>query len=347
MNTILDPRQYSPKEFLAQAESLGLNKFNALPFLGAVIGRGILDPQVWSEESLISKKMLSELAPLPSLKIEKIVTSEIDGFQKILFKTADHLSLETVIIPLHKEGSVSICLSSQVGCVMACTFCATARMTDRRNLKSWEIIDQLQQARRIVAAQGRKITGVVFMGMGEPLLNYDNVMKAAEHFCYPVINAISSKAITVSTVGVLDKIHRFIDEKRPFRLSISIGAATDEKRAKLVPVAARTPLKELVAAGKRYALQYRQRINLAYVCISGENMFDDDARALADLLKDTPVRLDLIEVTDTTGRYQKPTEEEFKKFRSLLCDLLKQPVVRRYSGGADIAAACGTLAGSA
>ena len=184
------------------------------------------------------------------------------------------------------------------------------------------------------------------MGMGEPMLNYENVIKAARHFCFPVVNAISAKAITISTVGVLDKINKFIDSNEPFRLSISIGAATDEKRSMLVPVAAKTPVKELVAAGKRYALSRRQRINLAYVCIRGVNMLPEDALALKDLLADTPVRLDLIEVTDLTGRYQKPTEQEFKEFRSVLCEYLKQPVVRRYSGGADIAAACGTLAGA-
>ncbi len=342
---LLDPRDYAPKIFLENLEKFGINQKNGARLLGAVLGRYHLDPQEWAKVGIISNQRASELEKLPSLQLVKIVTSELDGFQKLLFKTTDDLNVETVIIPLHKENSVTVCLSSQVGCVMACTFCATARMPKQRNLKSWEIVDQLQQARKIAEASGRTVTGAVFMGMGEPFLNYENVLRSAELLCYPVLNAISSKAITISTVGVLDKINRFIDEERPFRLSISIGASTDEKRQRLVPVAARTPIKEIIAAARRYSLKRKERIMLAYVCISGENIYEEDAKALGELIGDTQVRLDLIEVTDATNRYQRPTEEEMNVFRDSLNIYLKQPVVRRYSGGADISAACGTLAG--
>ena len=148
---------------------------------------------------------------------------------------------------------------------MACDFCATAKMKDRRNLKPWEIINQMQQARELAKEQGKKITGAVFMGMGEPFLNYNNVMIAAEHFCFPSLNAISAKAITISTVGLVQEIDRFTEEKRPFRLSISIGSAFDEKRKKLVPVAARTPIKEVIAAASRHAEARKDRVMIAYV----------------------------------------------------------------------------------
>jgi 23S rRNA (adenine2503-C2)-methyltransferase len=279
------------------------------------------------------------------LTLEQHHSSPTDGFQKLLFRTADGLALETVLIPLEKPGSVTLCLSSQVGCVMGCVFCATARMTKRRNLRAWEILDQFVQARNLVQAQGRRVTGAVFMGMGEPFLNFRNVITAARWLHFPVQHAVSGKAITVSTVGLVPEIEAFTDLNLPFRLSISIGAASDEKRAKLVPVAARTPVGRVLEAARRHALARRQRVNLAYVCISGENVSEDDARMLADLIGDTPVRVDLIDVTDHSGRYSPPTPEELKTFRDALSRYVRQPVVRRYSGGADIRASCGSLAG--
>jgi 23S rRNA (adenine2503-C2)-methyltransferase len=218
-------------------------------------------------------------------------------------------------------------------------------MKTRRNLAAWEILEQVSQARSIVTPQGRRITGAVFMGMGEPFLNFDNVLKAADWLRQPLANAISGKAITISTVGLVDEIKRFTDLDLPFRLSISLGAATDQKRAKLVPVAARTPVAEVMAAARRHAMARGDRVNLSYVCIQGENVGEDDAKELASLIGDTPVRLDLIDVTDSTHRYHPPTPHELKCFRDALALYLKQPVARRYSGGADIAASCGSLAG--
>lgn len=230
---------------------------------------------------------------------------------------------------------------------MGCTFCATARMQSRRNLKTWEIVDQYIQARSVAISQGRKVTGAVFMGMGEPFLNYDRVLAAAELMRFPITKAISGKAITISTVGLVQEIKRFTNEKRAFRLSISLGAATDEKRAILVPVAARTPLKEVMAAARAYAISKQDRVNLSYVCISGFNVSSEDAQALGELIGDTKVRLDLIDVNDSTGRFNPPSDSELKAFRSALNQYLAQPVARRYSGGKDINAACGTLAGKA
>jgi len=341
----IDPRTITPNEFIAQVPNFGISAVNARALLGAIVGKGDLDPSSWEANGLIPKKVAQSLSALPSLKLTKILTSSVDGFQKLIFETADNLQIETVIIPLLKESCVSICISSQVGCVMACDFCATARMTKRRNLKSWEIIDQMRQARSIVVAANKKITSTVFMGMGEPFLNYDNVMIAAEHFCFPIINAISSKSITISTVGLVKEIDRFTTEKRPFRLSISLGSAFDKKRKILVPVASRTPVRELIAAASRHAEAIKDRVMLAYVCISNMNMFEEDAIELARLIGETKVRLDLIEVTDTAGVYKRPNEEELIQFRDWLSIYLKQPVVRRYSGGADIRAACGTLEG--
>lgn len=251
-----------------------------------------------------------------------------------------------MLIPLEKRGRVSVCLSSQVGCVMGCAFCATARMPQRRNLASWEILDQFIQAREIARSQSRTVTGAVFMGMGEPFLNFSNVITAADWMRFPIKDAISGKAITISTVGLVQEIERFTDMSLPFRLSISLGAATDEKRELLVPVAARTPVKRLMQAARRHALTKKDRINISYVCVSGVNVSEQDALELAALIGDTPVRLDLIDVTDTSGRFSPPTPEELQRFRDALSLHVKQPIARRYSGGKDIQASCGSLAGA-
>jgi 23S rRNA (adenine2503-C2)-methyltransferase len=342
----LDPRAMAPRDFYARAAERGVTDEVARRWAGSVIGRGERCAETIMRESHIAKRFSTHVADLPSLSLQRHLTSPKDGFEKLLFQTHDGMSIETVLIPLHKAGAVSLCLSSQVGCVMGCTFCATARMPKRRNLSSWEILDQVAQARRIVLSQGRRVTGAVFMGMGEPFLNFNNVLRAADWMRQPLENAISGKAITVSTVGLVQEIERFTDLNLPFRLSISLGAATDEKRAKLVPVAARTPISRLLAAARRHALTHKERVNLAYVCVSGENVGEEDARALAEVIGDTPVRLDLIDVMDTSGRYQPPSPEELQLFRDALGRHLNHPVARRYSGGADIQASCGSLAGA-
>jgi 23S rRNA (adenine2503-C2)-methyltransferase len=345
---VLDPRDLSPDAFQARARALGVHDLSIRRLLSAVVGRGIHDGAIWGRCYQVPRRLREAIRdPLPRLTLERRDTSEVDGFQKLLFRTADGLAVETVLIPLHRPGAVSICLSSQVGCAMGCVFCATARMPRRRNLEAWEMIDQLVQARELVRAQGRKVTGAVFMGMGEPFLPTvkPRVLGAAALLSCSYGASIAAKAITISTVGIVPSIHEYIDEGHKYRLSISLGAATDEKRARLVPQAAHWPIAEVMEAARRYALTWRTRVNLAYVCIADENVGEDDARALGAVIGDTPVRLDLIEVTDPTGRFRRPTPEQLHSFRNALTRHVGQPVVRRYSGGADIRAACGTLAG--
>lgn len=342
---VLDPRNQEPKLFLSQAEALGVHSKNVRRWFGSVMGEGTLAPTEWSQRGIITKDLSEKLSILPTLELIESIRSPLDGFEKLLFKTHDNLRIESVIIPLEKEGTCTLCISSQVGCPMACSFCATARLKERRNLETWEIVDQFLQGRRIALARGLSVTGAVFMGMGEPFLNYDRVIAAAQVMCYPAYKGISGKSITISTVGILDKIEAYTAADHPFRLSISLGAAYDEKRALLVPVAARTPIKSIMEAARSYALKKNTRVNLAYVCVSGVNVSSEDAKELGALIRDTPVRIDLISVTDPSGRFLPPSEDELHNFRDALRLYVGQPVVRRYSGGADINAACGTLAG--
>ena len=345
MHRLIDPRDRAPAQFLEIANELGVSAVAARRLLSVIVGRGIHNPLSWIQIDQIPRRLCEAIGILPRLTLDRVVTSPSDAFQKLRFSTYDGLALETVIIPLHKAGAVSLCLSSQVGCAKGCVYCATARKTKRRNLATWEIIDQWVQARDLARTQGRRVTGVVFMGMGEPFLNYERVVAAAEILRCPFGAAVGAKAITISTVGLVPEIDRFTREGHRYRLSISLGAAIDSKRARLVPVAARTPVAEVMAAARRHAIARNDRVMLAYVCISGENVGEDDARALGDLIGDTPVRLDLIDVTDPAGRFVPPTPLELKVFRDALSRHVGQPVVRRYSGGKDIEAACGTLAG--
>lgn len=340
-----DPRDRSPEAFETHVAATGVNPTAARSWLSRMVRHGDFNPDSWNAWCKLPLKLARTVGELPRLKLDAFQTSPVDNFQKLRFLTPDNKAIETVLIPLEKPGAVSVCLSSQVGCAWGCVFCATARMPVRRNLATWEIADQMTHAFEITQAQGRRVTGAVFMGMGEPLANYERVMAAAELFSCSYGGMIRADSMTVSTVGVLPEMHRFMDEKRRFRLSVSLGSAIDEKRKKLVPVAARWPVKDLMEAVRRYALQYRHRANLAYVCLADENMGEEDALALKEIIGDTPIRLDLIEVTDLTGQYRRPSLEELNAFRQRLKELLQQPVVRRYSGGADIAAACGTLAG--
>ena len=344
---VIDPRSLPPASFFRVTAEAGISEECARRWAGSVIGYGLSDPTEIMDASHIARSNRALVARPPSLTLAKHERSAVDGFEKLLFQTNDGMFIETVLIPLEKKGRVSVCLSSQVGCVMGCTFCATAKMTTRRNLETWEILDQFIQARALVQSQGRAVTGAVFMGMGEPFLNFTNVITAADWMRYPIKDSISGKAITISTVGLVEEIERFTDMNLPFRLSISLGAATDEKRAVLVPVAARAPIARVMEAARRYALSKKERVNLSYVCVSGVNVSEQDAIDLAGIIGDTPVRLDLIDVTDTSGRYQPPSAEELKGFRDALARHVRQPIARRYSGGKDIRASCGSLAGEA
>jgi 23S rRNA (adenine2503-C2)-methyltransferase len=286
-----------------------------------------------------------------------------DGFVKYLFRTPDGHAIEAVRIPLpdpdaaralrarRREGRAAplealpaakytVCLSSQVGCALACDFCATGRLGGIRSLKTWEILAQ----HRIIAAEAdHPVRGAVFMGMGEPLLNYDNVVRAARILSDPAGPAISAKAISISTAGVLPAIRRFTAEGHHFRLILSVGAPTPADRLPLMPIEGRWPLAEVMAAMRDYAAARGGRVTLAYVVCGGVNATPAHAQALGELVRGLPVKLNLIDVTDDSGRYRRATADELAAFRDAL-DALGVPVVRRYSGGADIGAACGTLA---
>jgi 23S rRNA (adenine2503-C2)-methyltransferase len=281
---------------------------------------------------------LAERAALPSLSVVERRRAA-DGFVKYLFESPLGGRFEAVRIPIFDEKLI-VCVSSQVGCGLGCAFCMTGRLGLRRDLETWEIVDQVL---RIRAEAERPVRGVVFMGMGEPLQNYDATIRAARILAHPAGCSIAAKAISFSTVGIVPAIRRYTRERHRYRLVFSLTSAIAEKRGRLLPVERAYPLPELVRAIAEHAASRRERAVLAYVMIRGFNTGTEDAAALASAFAGVPIKLDLIDVSDPTGRYLPPTASELSAFRDAL-QILHAPIGRRYSGGAEIGAACGTLA---
>ncbi len=283
---------------------------------------------------------LRENAELPRLRVVERRKAE-DGFVKYLFDSPLGGRVEAVRIPIFDEKYI-VCVSSQVGCALACDFCMTGKLGFQRNLRTWEILDQVLQVR---AEADRPVRGVVFMGMGEPLLNYVEALRAAQVMSHPAGLAISGTSITFSTAGMVPAIRRYTREGHPYRLAFSVTSAIPEKRAQVLPIEKAHPLPELVEAIREYATVRRERAMIAYVAISGFNLGREDALALKETFEGIPIKVDLIDVTDPTGKYLPPTPEELAAFRDHL-QVVGAPIARRYSGGKDIGAACGTLAAS-
>jgi 23S rRNA (adenine2503-C2)-methyltransferase len=286
-----------------------------------------------------------------------------DGFVKYLFRLDDGGLVEAVRIPLpdpddardlhdrRRKGEVdglvalptakyTLCISSQAGCALGCAFCATGKLGFSRNLATWEMLAQVHAMAREADHPAR---GVLFLGMGEPLLNYDNVIRAARILSDPAGLAISADAISLSTAGVVPAIRRFTAEGHKFRLIVSLAAATPERRRLLMPIEKTWPLDELVPAIREYAAANKGRVTLAYVAVSGANMDRQAARELARLFDGVKIKVNLIDVNDAEGSFVPPRDEEIAAFRDEL-SRFSIPLVRRYAGGRDIGAACGTLA---
>ncbi|MFZ9886216.1 MAG: 23S rRNA (adenine(2503)-C(2))-methyltransferase RlmN [Myxococcota bacterium] len=275
------------------------------------------------------------------LELVERVHDDVDGFVKYLFRSPDGALSEAVRIPLEREGTFSVCLSSQVGCAMRCDFCATGRLGLVRNLAAWEIVAAFTAVRD--DTDGR-LSGAVFMGQGEPFHNYDEVIQAAKVLSDPCGGRVSNKAITISTVGLIPQIRRFTAEGHKFRLIVSLHSALPERRKKLLPVAGKLSLFDLRDALRAHAEATHDRVTVAWTVMSGVNTGHDEVEALCELLEGIPVRLNLIDVNDARpDGYQRASAAEYRAFLDGL-QALKAPIVRRYSGGANRHAACGMLA---
>jgi 23S rRNA (adenine2503-C2)-methyltransferase len=263
-----------------------------------------------------------------------------DGTTKYLFKLRDGQHIETVVIPA--ENRLTVCLSTQVGCKFACAFCASGRHGFKRDLAPSEIVGQVLF---LGSALGRGLTNYVFMGMGEPLDNWTNVEKAIRIMNAPEGLALAARRITVSTAGFVDAFKRLEALDLQINVSISLHAVTDRLRDRLMPINRRFPLEQVVAAAESYIRSGGRMITLEYIVIRGVNDSLDDADGLAAIARRLRAKVNLIAYSPVEGaRFERPTEADVARFKRWL-EERKAGTTVRLSKGADIAAACGQLAG--
>ena len=290
----------------------------------------------YAEMTNLPGELRSELeqeVPFSTLELEREAKAS-DGTVKALFRTREGHPVEAVLMR-YRDGRRSLCLSSQSGCPLTCTFCATGQMRFGRNLTPSEILDQALHFRRI-----EPVDHAVFMGMGEPMLNLDSVLEAARSL--PDLG-ITWRRTTISTVGWLPGLTRFIDEvEEPIRLALSLHAATDELRSELMPVNERYPLADVLAECERYFKLRRRKVFVEYVMLRGVNDRVEQARSLADLLDPKVFKVNLIPY-NPTGMYDGSSRKAIDAFKHVL-DRARLPATVRLTRGREIAAACGQLA---
>ncbi len=303
--------------------------------------RGSFDPAAWTNLSLSVRNELAQRARFDPGRLGEVHEAS-DGTRKFKVHLAGGGAVETVFM-VDKER-LTLCLSSQVGCALGCDFCLTAKMGLVRHLSAGEIVGQVALVRRQMECEDRPVN-LVFMGMGEPLHNYEGVVAALRLLSDPDGFAIGRKRITLSTAGLAPEIERLAGERVRPRLAVSLNATTDALRDRLMPINRRYPISRLLQAVRSYARADDGSCTLEYVLLHGVNDTDDDVRRLGRLVRGLPAKLNLIPFNPVPGRlsYDAPPRERVLQIRDrLLAD--RVPVSVRWSHGAEARAACGQLA---
>ncbi|GAB4435963.1 MAG: 23S rRNA (adenine(2503)-C(2))-methyltransferase RlmN [bacterium] len=333
-----DIRNFSYQELKSLLEKEGHKEYRIKQLFKWLYAKGCHDFTLMTD---LSKRFREELHNRFSInKIELIECQKsIDGTQKFLFKTAGDDLIESVLIP--DENRYTLCVSSQIGCAMDCKFCNTGDRGFERNLETWEILEQLLQ---VIEKTNIKPNNIVFMGMGEPLANYDNVVRAIRIMQDSAGFNYSPRKITLSTSGVADKIIK-LGTDVVVKLAVSLNATTDEVRNKIMPVNKKYPIDVLLKALKRYPLPKNSEITIEYVLIDGVNDSLEDAMRLCDILKGIKTKINLI-LFNSWGekRFKPPAMNKVLAFQQILWDCNMRVLIRE-SKGSDILAACGQLRG--
>jgi 23S rRNA (adenine2503-C2)-methyltransferase len=335
----LDLAELEPQELEAALDAHGVERFHARQLYRWIYKRGVTDFERMTD---LSRDLRARLQAEFSIATPRVVSDErsVDGTRKFVFELADQRRIESVFIP--DTPSMTFCISTQVGCAMACGFCLTGKMGLVRNLTAGEIAGQV----RVLAAATGLLDfpfNIVLMGMGEPLHNYDNTMKAlrmlhAEHGL-----AVSPRRVTLSTVGIVPGLERLAREPLMPNLAISLHATTDEQRTALVPPNKKYPLADILEACRRFPLKKRSRITFEYVMLDGVNDSLDDARRLVRLLSGIKAKVNLIPLNPAPGiPFDRPSDARVDRFAQVLADRHITVSVRK-SRGRDIRAACGQL----
>jgi 23S rRNA (adenine2503-C2)-methyltransferase len=326
-------------ELEAALDARGVERFHARQLYRWIYRRGVTQFDLMTD---LSRTLRARLQDEFTLSTPRVVSDEqsVDGTRKFVLDLADQRRIEAVFIP--DTPSMTFCISTQVGCAMSCGFCLTGKMGLVRNLTAGEIAGQ---ARVLAAATGLLDFpfNIVLMGMGEPLHNYDNTMKAlrllhAEHGL-----AVSPRRVTLSTVGIVPGLERLAREPLMPNLAISLHATTDEQRTILVPPNKKYPLAQILDVCRRFPLKKRSRITFEYVMLEDVNDTPEDARRLAKLLSGIKAKVNLIPLNPAPGiPYDRPSDERVDRFAQILADRHLTVSVRK-SRGRDIRAACGQL----
>ena len=326
--------------------AIGEKKFRATQVMKWIHQLAVVDFQEMNNLSKDLRNQLAESSCVQNLHVSQDQISK-DGTRKWLLRLHDGNHIEAVYIPEDDRGT--LCVSSQVGCALDCSFCSTGRQGFNRNLSTAEIISQVWLAAHLLEEEkkpGRKITNVVMMGMGEPLLNFDNVVSAVRIMMDDFAYGLSKRRVTVSTAGVVPAMDR-LGDILDMRLAVSLHASNDELRNELVPVNKKYPLKELMAACRRFIDKQntRSRITFEYVLLDGINDQPEHARELIKLLKGIPTLMNLIPFNPFQGSgYNTSSKKAVLRFSEILHKAGMTTVVRK-TRGEDIDAACGQLVG--
>src|SRR5262245_48086831 len=320
-------------------EAKGHERFRARQIFRWLYKRGVGDVEAMTD---LPRELRATLAADFTLSAPALThrDTSVDGTEKFLVKLADGKQVESVFIP--DTPAMTFCISTQVGCAMACAFCLTGKMGLVRNLTAGEMVGQV---RVLVDALKMRDTpfNIVLMGMGEPLHNYDEVMKALRILCDEHGFALPPRRITLSTVGLLPQLEKLAREPIMPNLAISLHAPTDAQRGELVPINKKWGVEEIIAAAKRFPLKKRSRITFEYVLLAGVNDRPEDARKLARLLQGVKAKVNLIPLNAAAGiPFDRPSDEAIDRFAKILAERDVSVSVRK-SRGRDIRAACGQL----
>lgn len=336
MTNTTDVKNLTLDELIAFLAGKGKERYRARQIFKWLYQKGARSFAEMTDLAKDLRRDLEETSVISNLEPETMEVSR-DGTRKYLFRLEDGNTVESVLIP--EEDRATLCISSQVGCAMACEFCLTGTFRLTRNLTAAEIVNQICAVQRDVP-----VRNIVFMGMGEPLANLDNVVKALKIILHDDGLQFSTRRVTVSTAGLVPEMAR-LGQEVTVNLAVSLNATTDEVRDRIMPINRAYPLRVLLDACRSYPLPGRRKITIEYVMIRGLNDSLEDAKRLVKLLSDIPSKINLIPFNEHDGcSFKSPDQGAIDVFHSYL--LSKHfTVITRSSRGADISAACGQLKG--
>ncbi len=331
-----------PAQLKKAFKDKGLPTYRAQQLLEWVYKKGVLDYDKMTNLPQALRSELEKSMLLPALKRENVLESSDKETTKFLFKLKGGELVETVLI--RSGGRRTVCISSQVGCPARCAFCASGKQGLIRNLSAAEIVEQVLQVNLYLKEKNESVSHLVFMGMGEPLENLEAVLQALKIFLSPDTLNLSSRKVTISTVGVIEGIDRLLDEGLNVNLALSLHAPNQHLRKKIIPYARKYPLDDLLKSVEEYGVQSKRDVTYEYILLAGINDSIGHAKELAHLLRGKQCCVNLIPYNPVDGlKLKRPAKDAIEEFRSALFESGVRST-RRYTKGKDIDAACGQLA---